>query len=908
MRFNELKVVLRLVRAHIWTHPARLIFTVVSTIVSAAVVVWIVSGYDALANKFDDFAEGYIGRYELILLPERKAGQFGGLGPMSGGGLPAKAIELLQSDPEVAEVEPALQVRRRIVNPRAPSDENEFGAPTSAIRGKRPPATPSPAEMAQRMARFSRQPTLVGTDSKEPPHALVEGRWINRSARDPVEGVMTSGSAEMLGVKLGSEVTVSGGRDRQEMRVKIVGLAAQPKTLPPPKFMIGLPPSRDAALRGGPAGSALYVARDLAAGFAVGQPTPSYAGIHLKPGVDPAALQQRWAERLSNLQPPVELQSLANVEAEIDNSTTAEVVRAQALSATGIALLAALFIIYTTISMGVSERIRQFAVLRAVALARWHITAMIAIESLFLGLIGWAGGLAAGWALLRTIGALRPEVMGDNAALGWWCVILSGLCALGGSLAAAILPAWEATRVSPLDAMGPRRRIEPARLSRWATLAGVALICLNPVLVFWVPMADTARYVWSAAVGCTAMALGFVLLAPLAVVVCERFCGPLMARVLRIPPGLLSTQLTTNLWRTVGTSIALTLGLGLFVSMQTWGYSMLGPFYPGTWVPELLVVMNPGLPDSEIEAVRHVKGVRPDQFVPVAAKQVKLTDDVTGFAERTSAAQQDTCVMVGVDLDSLRGTNPLFPLEFVEGSRDEAVARLGQGRFCLVPDHFARESGLSVGDKFAVLVAPERGPLGRGGRAAAGARAAATPAEQPHNRKEYEIAGVVSMPGWHWMSKQGFRQGRAAGLFFADFGQVRSDFAIDRTTLFWMNLDGTADEEAIQVSMKEIAARNYDPAVAERMDGGGAARGPGFGRRTAGATVTLRSAEAVRTQIRERADGIIWALSQLPLVTLAVTSLSVINAVLASVRARRWELGVLRAGPRAVGARAADRG
>ncbi len=35
--------------------------------------------------------------------------------------------------------------------------------------------------------------------------------------------------------------------------------------------------------------------------------------------------------------------------------------------------------------------------------------------------------------------------------------------------------------------------------------------------------------------------------------------------------------------------------------------------------------------------------------------------------------------------------------------------------------------------------------------------------------------------------------------------------------------------------------------------------------------------------------------SQLPLVTLGVTSVSVIGAVLASVRARRWELGVLRA-------------
>ena len=47
----------------------------------------------------------------------------------------------------------------------------------------------------------------------------------------------------------------------------------------------------------------------------------------------------------------------------------------------------------------------------------------------------------------------------------------------------------------------------------------------------------------------------------------------------------------------------------------------------------------------------------------------------------------------------------------------------------------------------------------------------------------------------------------------------------------------------------------------------------------------LKTAESVRTAIRARADGIIWALSQLPLVTLAVASVSVVNAVLASIRA-----------------------
>ncbi len=114
-----------------------------------------------------------------------------------------------------------------------------------------------------------------------------------------------------------------------------------------------------------------------------------------------------------------------------------------------------------------------------------------------------------------------------------------------------------------------------------------------------------------------------------------------------------------------------------------------------------------------------------------------------------------------------------------------------------------------------------------------------------------------------------------------------------------MNLNKGVDEKQLQASVQTIANRHFDPRLAQDRQRGprrGPGGGPGGGRDAAAAAkVTLRSADSVRKQITERADGIIWALSQLPLVTLAVTSLGVINTVLASIRARRWDLGVLRA-------------
>ena len=68
-----------------------------------------------------------------------------------------------------------------------------------------------------------------------------------------------------------------------------------------------------------------------------------------------------------------------------------------------------------------------------------------------------------------------------------------------------------------------------------------------------------------------------------------------------------------------------------------------------------------------------------------------------------------------------------------------------------------------------------------------------------------------------------------------------------------------------------------------------------FGALSFGRGVRISTPEEVRQRINARADGMIWGMSQLPLFTLAVASLGVVNAVFASVRARRWEIGVLRA-------------
>jgi putative ABC transport system permease protein len=89
--------------------------------------------------------------------------------------------------------------------------------------------------------------------------------------------------------------------------------------------------------------------------------------------------------------------------------------------------------------------------------------------------------------------------------------------------------------------------------------------------------------------------------------------------------------------------------------------------------------------------------------------------------------------------------------------------------------------------------------------------------------------------------------------------------------------------------LQPIATRNWGEA--QPVNGQGTWAGPAT---TFGESVRITTPEVIRSRIIGRADSMIWAMCYLPLITLLVTSLGVVNTVMASVRARRWEFGVLR--------------
>jgi len=893
-------------------------------VASAGMVVWVVSRYDALMAQFAHQTPQYLGRYDFFISPENPEAGF----------LPSELVEPLRQDPDIAELDLAIQWSVRVLPDRPEGfpgqgpggggmggfgggmggpgpggggpggfgglDGPSFGGKGGfggggfgAAGGKgglggggfggpgglAGPGGPSFSKKAPggptgpgRRPMFFGSPKLMGVQSPEPPYPLVEGQWIDPADSKARQTVITQPLAEAMQLKLGDQVLVISGT--KEYRLTVIGIIQQTSEAPTlqKQSPTGRPMLSGPGPTLGPPPLALYVPKVLAEKVARKPGQVNLVSLKLRSEADRQAFRRRWLERLAAVQPPALLVGLEEIRAAREEGFWAASARRQAWSATGLALLAAVFIIFTTLSMGVTERVRQLAVLRAVGLSRVQVAGIIGMESLLLGLLGWIGGLAAGWGMLQILAWAKPEMFSEPVSLGGWCIGLSGLSALGGAMLAAIVPAWQATRTPPGEVLSP----PSARRPRWVWLLGLAavglvLIGVNPLVVFVVQLPEEARYDIYAAVGCTSMALGFLALAPLAIVLIEAIVGPMMAWALRLQPYLLRQQLSNHLGRTLGTTAALSVGLGLYAAMMVWGYSMLEPFKPGDWTPDMLAAFQlGGLPETEVETVRRIPGVRADQCLPLAVEQPRLAEDITGSRLGTSVTRQDNVIMVGVDPQrAFGGPNPVFKLQFVHGSAEEAIRLFRQGRYCIVPDHFLTATGLRVGDRFSVV-----------------------PPSRPDRTVEYTIAGAVRLPGWHWMTKfSGLRRrsGRSAALVFAPYEQVRQDFELKEINFFWLNRDKQVPVDETGKALAELAQRYPGPPQPVNQQGTWT-----FAARMYGPSVRITLPEDIYDRLIQRADAMIWTMCQLPLVTLVVTSLGVINTVMASVRARRWELGVLR--------------
>ena len=312
-----------------------------------------------------------------------------------------------------------------------------------------------------------------------------------------------------------------------------------------------------------------------------------------------------------------------------------------------VSMLAATFIVFSALSMGVAERQRTLAMLRAIGMHKAQVGRLVVAEGMMLALAGVMVGVPLGvlWVVILTSLPQFAEILAAGLIISWGGIALGALGSIAAALAASLLPAWNAMRVTPLEAMAPLAAPPASRVPWKLTIAGLLLASIDSFLIFgpvnWlIPSPDierAVRFYGHFAIGLPGVMIGFFLLAPLFVFVVERVLGPLISAMMGLRHALLRQQLSGGIWRAAGTCAALMVGLAILVVMNVQGNSVLSTWKLPDKFPDVFItapVLNP-LDDKDIATMRAVPGVK--QAMPIAIASPEFTNQMFALIGNTKS-------------------------------------------------------------------------------------------------------------------------------------------------------------------------------------------------------------------------------------------------------------------------------
>ena len=387
------------------------------------------------------------------------------------------------------------------------------------------------------------------------------------------------------------------------------------------------------------------------------------------------------------------ISSPADIAASL-RSSTADFRSTTALIA-AIALFVGAFLIFNTLSMTVSERVRELGLLRAAGATRRQLVGFVVVQALVLGILGAVAGLIGGLVFaelmaidLRTIQSIPFERV--DPALGPVLAVLA--IGLGVTLAAAIEPARRAGSIPPVEAL--RDRIEPAAAGRarlrW--LIGVFIVVGAAGLVVWPRDTGSQGLVRSALI--YALLFATVLVAPFALGPLGRIAGLPFRAVLRVEERLARAAIVRDRSRTALTIGALAIGLAMVVAVG--GVAHQSRLAASAWLTQVI-------PGDEL--VTSIRPIALDESVIGDLARIDGVARVSPFAVFEVARDG-----VRMDAAAVNGADLLADgrLTFVDGDRTAALTGLDRGGTTILPRSVAQRTGLTVGSTLTLAVGEGR--------------------------------------------------------------------------------------------------------------------------------------------------------------------------------------------------------
>ena len=370
----------------------------------------------------------------------------------------------------------------------------------------------------------------------------------------PEQIVLEESTAERAGLTTGDRTTIILAGDILDVTVS--GLAHFDATMAG-ALLIGLDP-------------------EVAAAAYAPEGTVPTISVFAKPGVSETQLRDAVAQKLAST--------------SVDGAATAEVVTGEAMREeqsdaigemlgfiqvfllvfAGVSLFVGGFLIANTFSMSVRERMREFALLRAIGASPSQVFASILGQALVIGVLGSAVGIGLGIGIAAGLSALLSGMgmeMGGAVELTADTVVISLVVGTVVSLVAAAIPARRAALTAPVEAM--RAEAPSEKGLRVRTAIGAVLTLAGIGGVAYASLAKTADGLvvdgapTMLGIGAVTLVVGMLVLAP----ILARWVVPVLAApfaALGKPlGGLARGNVVRNPRRTASTAGALMIGMVL---------------------------------------------------------------------------------------------------------------------------------------------------------------------------------------------------------------------------------------------------------------------------------------------------------------------------------------------------------
>jgi putative ABC transport system permease protein len=357
------------------------------------------------------------------------------------------------------------------------------------------------------------------------------------------------------------------------------------------------------------------------------------------------------------------------------------------------ALFIGMFIIYNSFAIAVTQRRSEIGILRALGATRRQIRVLFLAESAVTGLIGSIGGLLFGLLIARaiaaSIGTLLSDVYGvaqraDEIAASPGLLALALVIGMATSVVAALIPAQQAARVDPVQALqkGKYQVLSAgesrARIVAAAVFAAVSIACLA---------AGDSRVVFY--VGYALAILVALLLGPLMSLALARGLRPLLKGLRPVEGALAADSLIQAPRRTSASVAALMLSLALvvaFAGMARASYESIIDWMDTALNPDLFVV-----PSQDI-------AIRTLRFPQAMETELRDLDGIARVQPVRNARvvfRQTPVMIVATDVASLAESVDRQP---VAGDPDEMFRQTAAGAGVMVSDNLAQLQNLRLGE------------------------------------------------------------------------------------------------------------------------------------------------------------------------------------------------------------------